>query len=112
MSHITTHVLDTAKGKPAEGIKIILYRQQEQEWLPIANGITSKDGRIADLLEKENAPDPGLYKMEFFTKDYFDHAGLKSFYPLIPIIFEITSKEHYHIPLLLSPFGYTTYRGS
>jgi 5-hydroxyisourate hydrolase len=112
MSHITTHVLDTAKGKPAAGIKIVLYRQLGEDWSPITNGITGKDGRMADLLEKEKTLAAGIYKIEFFTKDYFDHAGLKSFYPVIPIVFEITSTEHYHIPLLLSPFGYTTYRGS
>ena len=112
MSQITTHLLDTAKGKPAEGVKIVLYRQQGEAWLPAAHGATNKDGRIADLLEKDHVLAAGVYKMEFFTGDYFDQLGLKSFYPVIPIVFEITSAEHYHIPLLLNPFGYTTYRGS
>jgi 5-hydroxyisourate hydrolase len=112
MNQITTHVLDTAKGKPAEGVKIILYKQEGNDWLPIANGITNKDGRIADLLQKDQLLPAGIYKMDFFTKEYFDQSGLKSFHPVIPIVFEIISGDHYHIPLLLSPFGYTTYRGS
>jgi 5-hydroxyisourate hydrolase len=112
MSQLTTHVLDTAKGKPAEGIKIILYQHQGNDWLPLANGITSKDGRITDLLPKDEALPAGIYKMAFFTKDYFDQLGLKAFYPVVAIVFEIATEEHYHIPLLLSPFGYTTYRGS
>ena len=112
MSHVTTHVLDTAKGKPAEGVKIILYQQHRNDWVPIANGITNKDGRIADLLKEDQRLPAGIYKMDFFTKEYFDKSGQKSFHPVIPILFEIISEEHYHIPLLLSPFGYTTYRGS
>jgi 5-hydroxyisourate hydrolase len=112
MSQITTHVLDTAKGKPAEGMRIILYQQVQNDWLPVANGITNKDGRIAGLLQKDHALPAGIYKMDFVTKDYFDQLELKGFYPVVTITFEITSGEHYHIPLLLSPFGYTTYRGS
>jgi 5-hydroxyisourate hydrolase len=111
-SQITTHVLDTANGKPAEGIKIILYHQHGNDWTNIANGITNKDGRISNLLPDDRLLSPGIYKMDFFTKDYFDQSAVKGFHPVVPIVFEINSDEHYHIPLLLSPFGYTTYRGS
>ena len=112
MSQITTHVLDTAKGKPAEGIQIILDQQNGNNWIEIAKGVTNKDGRIADLLQKDIIVAAGIYRMHFFVKDYFDSIKEKSFYPFIPIVFEISSNEHYHIPLLLSPFGYSTYRGS
>lgn len=112
MSQITTHVLDTAKGKPAEGIKIMLCQQQGNDWLPIAQGFTNKDGRIEDLLPEKQTLPAGIYKMDFFTKDYFLRLAMSGFYPVVPIVFEIASDEHYHIPLLLNPFGYTTYRGS
>ncbi len=112
MSQITTHVLDTAKGKPAEGISIILDQQKGDEWIEIANGVTNKDGRIANLLQKDATVAAGIYRMRFFVKDYFDAIKEKSFYPFVPVVFEIKSNEHYHIPLLLSPFGYSTYRGS
>ncbi|MEP6746168.1 MAG: hydroxyisourate hydrolase [Bacteroidota bacterium] len=112
MSQVTTHVLDTANGKPAAGISIILHQQVKNEWVQIANGITNKDGRIGDLLQTDQVLPAGIYKMDFATKDYFDQVGSKGFYPVVTVTFEITSGEHYHIPLLLSPFGYTTYRGS
>ncbi len=112
MSYITTHVLDTSKGKPASGIKIILFRNEDEEWVTVAGGITNTDGRINDLLEKNVIPETGMYKLKFETKEYFDSDNVKTFYPLIEIIFEIKEKEHYHVPLLLNPFGYSTYRGS
>ncbi|MCF6361632.1 MAG: hydroxyisourate hydrolase [Cyclobacteriaceae bacterium] len=113
MSQITTHVLDTALGKPAEGIKIILQRPKgDNEWEDIASGVTNSDGRIAQFMEKDQVIAPGIYRMFFETKAYFKKLGIKGFYPEVPVIFEITDTEHYHIPLLLSPFGYSTYRGS
>jgi len=112
MSPVTTHVLDTSSGKPAPEITIILYFFKEDNWDEIASGITNKDGRISDLFKKETSLEKGIYKMKFETGDYFKQRGLKNFYPQVEIIFEIDSDEHYHIPLLLSPFGYTTYRGS
>ena len=113
MSQITTHILDTAFGKPAGGITIILYQQHDSEgWKEIANGMTNEDGRIPDLLAKDLVLPFGNYKMKFETKLYFDRQAAPAFYPFIEIIFEINTIEHYHIPLLLSPFGYSTYRGS
>jgi 5-hydroxyisourate hydrolase len=111
MSQITTHILDTTIGKPAQGVTIILF-QQQNGWTEIAIGTTNKDGRITDLLSREQVLSPGLYKMTFLTKDYFVQQQVATFYPFVEITFEITSAEHYHIPLLLSPFGYSTYRGS
>ena len=112
MSQITTHVLDTSSGKPAEGIHIKLFFQNKEIWEKLADGITNKDGRIGDLLKDEIKLEKGIYKMEFETGSYFKEKNLKIFYPSVNIIFEIDSNEHYHIPLLLSPFGYSTYRGS
>jgi 5-hydroxyisourate hydrolase len=112
MSQITTHVLDTSLGKPASGIAISLHRHLLNDWDMIAKGITNADGRIADLLPKEVVLPFGTYKMKFETATYFAATGTKSFYPLVEIIFEITTTEHYHVPLLLNPFGYSTYRGS
>ncbi len=112
MSNITSHVLDTSKGKPAEGIKIILFKNEDEEWITIAGGITNVDGRITDLLEKNVIPAPGIYKLKFETHEYFSKDSVQTFYPFIEIIFEIKDKEHYHVPLLLNPYGYSTYRGS
>jgi 5-hydroxyisourate hydrolase len=112
MSQLTTHILDTSIGKPATGIIIILYRGGNDEWNEITRGVTDSDGRIPDLLQDNAALERGIYKMRFETKDYFDKVQVKTFYPYIEIIFEIDSSDHYHIPLLLNPFGYSTYRGS
>lgn len=118
---ITTHILDTSKGNPASGITIILYHGGNdarlndavgQEWTEINRGKTNTDGRIQDFVKKDTLLQEGLYKMRFETKDYFDKQQVKTFYPYVEIIFEIESNQHYHIPLLLNPFGYTTYRGS
>jgi 5-hydroxyisourate hydrolase len=112
MSQITTHILDTTKGKPAPGVHIILYGDHNNGWNEIAKGITNADGRIADLLAKEKTLQPGVYKMKFDTEEYFAGLSVQTFYPFVEIVFEITGAEHYHIPLLISPFGYSTYRGS
>lgn len=112
MSQITTHILDTTKGKPAQGITIVLYRGENDEWTEVARGITNTDGRISDLLKENEVLQIGIYKMRFETKDYFDKHQIPTFYPYVEIIFDIQTNEHYHIPLLLNPFGYSTYRGS
>jgi 5-hydroxyisourate hydrolase len=112
MSQITTHILDTTKGKPAAGVTITLFQHQHGSWVELAKGITNQDGRIAELLEKETILATGIYKMRFETRSYFDQINTATFYPFVEIVFDITSQEHYHIPLLLNPFGYSTYRGS
>jgi 5-hydroxyisourate hydrolase len=112
MSQITTHILDTAKGKPVQGAAIVLYAQENNGWSKIAYGTTNQDGRITDLLAKGTVVQPGIYKMTFATAAYFNSLSVQTFYPYIEIVFEITGPEHYHIPLLVSPFGYSTYRGS
>lgn len=112
MSQLTTHILDTTKGKPAEGVIIVLLQQQTNEWIKITDGITNADGRISNFLQEDNILEPGVYKMKFETKDYFDKQNILSFYPFVEIAFIIIDSEHYHVPLLLTPFGYSTYRGS
>ncbi len=112
MSQLTTHILDTTKGKPAPGVTVILYQGGNDEWTEITRGITNADGRIPNLLKKDVLLQQGIYQVRFETKDYFDKEGRATFYPYVEIVFEITGSDHYHIPLLLSPFGYSTYRGS
>ncbi len=114
MSLITTHVLDTSRGQPASGVKVTLELAREgQAWQVVTSGITNQDGRIGDLLPPDARLTVGIYRLTFDTRDYFQQHNLQSFYPYIPIIFAIQqATEHYHVPLLLSPFGYTTYRGS
>ncbi|HIN40598.1 MAG TPA: hydroxyisourate hydrolase [Flavobacteriales bacterium] len=113
MSQITTHVLDTSKGLPAQGIQISLEgRNVEGNWTKLGNGTTDTDGRISNLLDTDALLDPGTYRMVFQTGDYYKACGSYGFYPSVIIEFETTDSNHYHIPLLLNPFGYSTYRGS
>lgn len=111
-SQITTHALDTALGKPVYKMSIIFKDRKEKIWKPISVGVTNSDGRISDVLAPGYYLKPGSYKIIFMTKDYFDHSGQNGFYPQISIQFKVTDQSHYHIPLLLSPYGYNTYRGS
>ena len=111
MSRITSHVLDTSKGKPAWGVGIILYEQIANEWFQIAKGITNKEGRLLNLLQEEEELTPGIYKMTFDIKHYFNSDDIKTFFPVVEVIIEVETIGHYHIPLLISPFGYSTYKG-
>ncbi|MEO7766112.1 MAG: hydroxyisourate hydrolase [Ferruginibacter sp.] len=111
MSQITTHVLDTNKGKPAWGVLIVLYEQVGSEWFEVARGITNKEGRLTTLLQEDEELTLGIYKMTFEVKHYFNSYDIDTFYPVVDVVFEIRTIEHYHIPLLISPFGYSTYRG-
>ena len=111
-SPITTHVLDTALGRPAAGLAITMLAHDGERWHEIAAGTTDEDGRITDLLAP-GALGAGDYRMMFDTGSYMQEAKREVFYPRVTIDFRITdSDQHYHIPLLLSPFSYTTYRGS
>jgi 5-hydroxyisourate hydrolase len=112
MSQITTHILDTSKGKPAQQVNVTLFRQQEQTWSGIAEGKTNKDGRITDLLAAGITIPAGIYKLRFDTQAYFEQAPTPCFYPFVEVVFYINDSEHYHVPLLLNPFGYSTYRGT
>lgn len=112
MSPITTHILDTHRGCPAAGVQIVLREQKDGIFQPIASGKTNEDGRLPGLLA-EGTLRPGIYQMYFATEAYHASLGIKGFYPEVVVTFEIVhTDQHYHIPLLLSPFGYSTYRGS
>jgi 5-hydroxyisourate hydrolase len=111
MSPITTHILDTARGTPAAHVPVTLEFQSNDTWTKLATAHTNADGRIPTLLPDTHALQPGIYRITFDTTAYY--AGAATFYPLVQITFCITDpKQHYHVPLLLSPFGYSTYRGS
>ncbi len=113
MSQITTHILDIARGAPARDVSISLSRFQNNEWVLIGEGKTNSDGRIADLCTAGECMDAGTYQMHFDTEGYFKSQGDPVFYPWADVVFNIEGNgDHYHIPLLLSPFGHSTYRGS
>lgn len=110
MSPITTHVLDTSKGRPAEGVPVVLEFKKGPKWEELGKGTTNADGRIGLLSEKYRL-EKGTYRITFDTGAYFRAGQVKGLYPSVSIVFEM-EEGHYHIPLLLSPFGYSTYRGS
>lgn len=111
-SPITTHVLDTALGRPAKGVALVLERQSDSNWNRIASGETDTDGRCSTLLAPGSL-ERGVYRLSFALDRYFESTGRRSFYPEATIVFRVESEdEHYHVPLLLAPFGYSTYRGS
>ena len=113
MSTISTHVLDTAHGIPAEGLPIVLEARDGGGWSEIGGGTTNDDGRVTDLLADGQTLETGVYRMSFDTGRYFADRDQTGFYPVVRIVFEIAAPdEHYHVPLLLSPYGYSTYRGS
>ena len=115
-SPITTHVLDTALGKPAQDVPILLeISTGGDQWKPMGMGVTNSDGRLANLLPDDHQLASGVYRITFDVKTYYENLNApQGFYPLVPVIFEIPSPadSHYHVPLLLNPFGYSTYRGS
>jgi 5-hydroxyisourate hydrolase len=112
MSGITTHVLDTALGRPAAAVPVTLSVRDGSGFRELARGVTDQDGRVRDFLP--NAPlATGAYQLTFETAGYFRAASRSSFFERVTLEFYVANAtEHYHVPLLLSPFGYTTYRGS
>lgn len=112
VSQITTHVLDTSTGIPGKDISIRLQNKQNGLWQTIAQGTTNNDGRIPDLLPQERNLKADTYKMVFDTGSYYSKANIKTFYPEVEILFNTFDETHYHVPLLVNPFGYSTYRGS
>ena len=109
---ISTHVLDTAKGRPAVGLAVTLSRRGAGgAWTVLGKGVTDRDGRVADL--SSDRIDAGEYRLDFGTAAYFKAAGTEAFYPEVVVAFTVTDAgAHHHVPLLLSPFGYSTYRGT
>jgi 5-hydroxyisourate hydrolase len=113
MSPLTSHVLDTALGRPAAALALELaVLEADGTWRCLAERTTGSDGRAADLLP-EGALDARTYRLRFLTGAYFEASGRAAFYPHVDVVFSVDAPhEHYHVPLLVSPFGYSTYRGS
>jgi 5-hydroxyisourate hydrolase len=108
---LSTHVLDTARGRPAAGVRVRLERL-DTAWVPVADGVTDDDGRLRDWVGPAAAFGPGEYRLIFDTAAYFTGQGLEAFFPEVTVAFAVTDDSDHHVPLLLSPFAYSTYRGS
>jgi len=113
MSAITTHILDVSTGSPARGVSVTLERQTTTGWEIVGKGETDEDGRLRDLLDSEAILQAENYRLIFDTGNYFAQQQIEGFYPQVTVAFAVNdAAQHYHVPLLLSPFGYSTYRGS
>jgi 5-hydroxyisourate hydrolase len=114
MSAITSHVLDLSRGQPASGVSVTLaIRKANQDWRVLGTGTTDADGRVKNLLPDDFRLESGTYRIQFDVSEYFGAQKIASFYPEASVVFTVRDPaQHYHVPLLLSPHGYTTYRGS
>jgi 2-oxo-4-hydroxy-4-carboxy-5-ureidoimidazoline decarboxylase len=113
VSPLTTHVLDTSLGRPAAGVAVTLERREAGAFIEVGRGHTDADGRCRELLPKGVSLQSAVYRLTFDTAAYFGERGTPSFYPQVSVLFEVREPaQHHHVPLLLSPFGYSTYRGS
>lgn len=110
---LSSHILDISTGLPAPEVPVKLQKWNEKDdtWTLMDKKITDENGRIKDFLEQKNAA-KGVYKLTFLVADYFKSKQVTSFYPFIEVVFEIKDNKHYHVPITLSPFGYSTYRGN
>lgn len=110
---LSTHILDISKGTPATEVSIKLEKLNDQTnlWSFVNEKKTDENGRIADFLSSEKS-NLGIYKLTFLTAEYFKRSNLESFYPFIEVVFQIKDDKHYHVPITLSTFGYSTYRGN
>ncbi len=107
---ISTHVLDTTRGSPAAGLAVVLYRREpDGDWKEVAQAVTDADGRVREIADEELKA--GEYRLEFDTRPYFERSGLDAFYPAVSVVFNFED-GHLHVPLLLSAYGYTTYKGT
>ncbi|MEJ7730535.1 MAG: hydroxyisourate hydrolase [Polyangiaceae bacterium] len=108
---ISTHILDTTRGRPAAGVEVTLERAGDAGWSAIGRGRTDDDGRVKALMSE--SPAPGTYRITFAVGAWFEAQQVEAFYPEVIIAFRVArGGEHFHVPLLLNPFGFTTYRGS
>jgi len=114
MSTISTHILDTSRGRPAPGVNVSLEILNAGEgWSPLSQAVTDDDGRVKAFVLAEPQLVAGTYRLVFSVGSYFQSLNQESFYPEVSVSFLIKGgSEHYHVPLLISPFGYSTYRGS
>jgi len=111
-SPITTHILDTAKGLPAANVPVKMFKLVGDQWLFLTDGLTDADGRVENWATAIDEVEFATYKLTFDLDTYFSSSDSPAFYPLAEICFRVQDIKHHHIPLLLSPFGYSTYRGS
>jgi 5-hydroxyisourate hydrolase len=110
---LSVHVLNLETGVPSAGIQVTLEQHSGNQWQALGQGVTNEQGRIAALFPEKRSFAPGEYRVVFKTGDYYRKVGHDTFFPEIPVIFEVKDTgQHYHIPLLLSPYGFSTYRGS
>lgn len=110
---LSSHILDVSLGKPATDVKIVLSKQNSKgNWDKVDEKNTDNNGRITDFLKQDGKNNTGIYKLTYFTQPYFKKLAQSSFYPFIEVVFELKDNEHYHVPITLSAFGYSTYRGS
>lgn len=113
MANLSTHILDTTRGRPAQGVTVSLDQRQGEGWKRLAESKTNADGRVAGFFVDGESLSAGVYQLTFDTGSYFEGQESSGFYPEVKICFEVTAPdEHHHVPLLLNPFGYSTYRGS
>jgi 5-hydroxyisourate hydrolase len=113
MGGITSHVLDTTTGRPAAGVAVDLEVLQAIGWMPAGAGLTDEEGRVSDLLPAGTEALAATYRIRFDTGTYYGARGVETFYPAVTVEFTVSEPgEHHHVPLLVSPFGYSTYRGS
>lgn len=110
---LSSHILDVSKGAPASGVTIRLekYNEKTKIWSFVDEKITDENGRITDFLNQSKS-NLGIYKLTYFTTEYFKRSNIESFYPFIDVVFQIKDDKHYHVPITLSAFGYATYRGN
>jgi 5-hydroxyisourate hydrolase len=110
---ISTHILDTTLGRPANGVPVTLAHWEREQWTVLTSTTTDADGRCKALLPDGQVPTAGLYRIHFATAEYYAAQQLDGLYPFVEVAFEVRdSGRHFHIPLLLTANGYTTYRGS
>jgi 5-hydroxyisourate hydrolase len=110
---VTTHVLDVSEGRPAAGVRVALDLRHGDGWRRLGQGVTDEDGRLANLLPAERRLEAGAYRLVFDTGAWFAGRRVEGFYPEVSVVFQVLdATQAFHVPLLLSPFGYSTYRGS
>ena len=111
---LSSHVLDLTHGQPAANVSIHLSQMNsDNQWIEIDKKVTDINGRISDFLKQEEGiSHRGVYKLTYFVRPYFEQFGLSCFYPFIEVVFELKDDSHYHVPITVSPFGYSTYRGN
>ena len=114
MSTISTHILDTSRGAPASGVAVCLEIQNTDEsWTELSHAWTDTDGRVKPFFLVDRPVSNGVYRLIFDTEPYFSSLSVSCFYPQVTVVFNVEDgSQHYHVPLLISPYGYSTYRGS